>query len=344
MRLAPRHGEWCAAAERWTVLAVVAAAAAAAIIWAVMLKMPGRSHTGPLPPMTVEQDALRVELETDVRVLASEIGERNVRRPARLDAAARHVESRLAAAGAVRRREFLVNGVTCANVEVEIPGGARASEVVVIGGHYDSVADCPGANDNATGAAAVIALARRLAGTRPARTLRFVAFVNEEPPFFQTEAMGSVVCAKGCAKRGEDVVAMLSLETLGCYRDENGSQRYPLPLLKLAYPSRGDFVAFVGNVASRALVREAIGAFRASAAFPSEGAALPGWIPGVGWSDHWAFWQEGFPAAMVTDTAPFRYAQYHTEDDVAERVDFARFARVVDGLAAVVLRLANPEE
>jgi hypothetical protein len=343
LRLAPRRGEWRAVGRRWLIIAAVCAVAIV-VVWFVMLRMPGRSHEGPLPAMTDAQLALRAELEADVRKLAAEIGERNVRHPTRLDAAARHVESRLAAAGTVRRQEYLVNDVTCANVEVEIAGVARAGEIVVVGGHYDSVGGCPGANDNATGAAAVIALARRFGGAHPARTLRFVAFVNEEPPFFRIDAMGSAVYAKRCAARGENVVAMLSLETLGCYLDEPGSQRYPVSLMKLAYPSRGDFVTFVGNVASRALVRDSIGAFRASAAFPSEGAALPSWIPGVDWSDHSSFWDHGFPAAMVTDTAPFRYAQYHTADDTVERVDFERLARVVDGLAAVVARLADPEE
>ena len=319
-------------------------AVAAFVVWFVMLRMPGRSHEGPLPAMTEPQQALRAELEADVRKLAQEIGERNTRHAARLEAAARHVASRLAPAGTVLRQEYLVDRTTCANVEVEIAGGARKGEIVVIGGHYDSADGCPGANDNATGAAAVIALARRFAGAHPTRTLRFVGFVNEEPPFFAGEAMGSAVYVKRCAARGENVVAMLSLETLGCYLDEPGSQRYPVSLLKLAYPSRGDFVTFVGNVASRSLVRESIGAFRANAAFPSEGAALPGWVPGVGWSDHVAFWEHGFPAAMVTDTAPFRYAQYHTPQDTVERVDFDRLARVVDGLAAVVARLADPAD
>lgn len=343
LRVMPRRSEWRAVARRWSIIAAVFAIIAL-VVWFTCLRMPGRSHTGPLPPMTAAQETLRAELESDVRKLAEEIGERNVRRPAKLDAAARHVEARLAAAGTVQRQEYLVNDVTCANVEVEVAGGARKGEIVVLGGHYDSVIGCPGANDNATGAAAVIALARRFAGTKPARTLRFVAFVNEEPPFFQIDAMGSAVYAKRCAARGENVVAMLSLETLGCYLDAKGSQRYPVSLLKLAYPSQGDFVTFVGNVASRALVREAIGTFRAAAAFPSAGAALPGWIPGIDWSDHSSFWPHGYPAIMVTDTAPFRYVQYHTEDDVVAHVDFDRFARVVDGLAAVVARLADPEE
>jgi Zn-dependent M28 family amino/carboxypeptidase len=310
--------------------------------WFFLLRMPGESHEEPLPPLDADQIALRGELEADVRHLADEIGERNTRHPEGLEAAARFVERGLSVCGAPKRHEYEIGAMRCANVEVEIAGGSRASEIVIVGAHYDSVPGCPGANDNATGAAGVLAVARRFAGTKPARTLRFVEFVNEEPPWFQTEHMGSVRYAKRCKERGENVVAMLCLETLGCFRTEEGSQKYPAPGLSLCYPSRGDFVVFVGNVASRALTREAVGAFRGAAAFPSEGAALPSWIPGVDWSDHWSFWEEGVPAVMVTDTAPFRYEQYHTPADTPDRVDFDRLARVVDGLEAVVGRFANP--
>lgn len=134
---------------------------------------------------------------------------------------------------------------------------------------------------------------------------------------------------------------MISLETLGCYSEEPGSQHYPLPLLGLVYPDRGNFVAFVGNVASRSLVRRAIGVFRESASFPSEGAALPGWVPGVGWSDHESYWLQGYPAIMVTDTAPFRDPRYHTPGDTPRHVDSLRLARVVEGVAAVVEDLAG---
>lgn len=315
---------------------------AALAIWLFLLRMPGSSHEGPLPPLDADGIALRDALERDVRRLADEIGERNTRRPERLEAAARFVEEGLSACGTPRRHEYGIGTKQFANVEVEIAGRERASEIVVVGAHYDSVPGCPGANDNATGAAGVLALARRFAGSKPERTLRFVEFVNEEPPWFQTEHMGSVRYAKRCKEKGENVVAMLCLETLGCFRTEEGSQRYPMAALSLCYPSRGDFVVFVGNVASRGLTREAIGAFRGAAEFPSEGAALPSWIPGVDWSDHWSFWEEGIPAVMVTDTAPFRYAQYHTPSDTADRVDFDRLARVVAGLGAVVGRFANP--
>lgn len=342
LRLVPKRTEWKRVLRRWGIL-LGAFSIAGLIVWFSFLRMPGRSHRGPLPPLTDAQRALAAELEGDVVRLAATIGERNTRKPRALDAARRFLEERLAPCGEVGAQELVAGGARCANVEVEVPGGADAGEVVVVGGHYDSAIDCPGANDNATGAAAVVALARRLAQSKPARTLRFVAFVNEEPPWFGTDQMGSYAYARRCRERGEKVVAMVSLETLGCYSDAEGSQKYPVNALRLAYPSRADFVSFVGNVESRALVREAIGAFREAAAFPSEGAALPGFITGVGWSDHWAFWENGFPGIMVTDTAPFRYAEYHTPGDVPSRVDFERLARVVEGLEQVVRRIARTE-
>ena len=151
----------------------------------------------------------------------------------------------------------------------------------------------------------MLALARAFRAHKPARTLRFAAFVNEEPPFFHTDEMGSLVYAKACRSRSEKVVAMLSLETMGCFSEAEGSQSYPLPF-SLFYPSRGNFIAFVGNLESRSLVHRAIACFREHARFPSEGGAVPGFIQGVGWSDHWSFWKAGYPAIMITDTAPLR--------------------------------------
>ena len=188
--------------------------------------------------------------------------------------------------------------------------------------------------------AALLALARRLARMTPSRTIRFAAFASEEPPHFQTGKMGSLVYARSCRDRGDMIVAMLSLETMGFYSDEKRSQWYPPPF-GLAYPSTGNFIAFVGNLNSRALLRSLVASFRAHASFPSEGGALPGWIPGVGWSDHWSFWKQGYPAVMVTDTAPFRYPQYHTIRDTPERIDYERLARVVEGLRKVVQELAG---
>ena len=311
-----------------------------------MIRMPGQSYRGPLPPLSDEEEALAVYLREQVETLAAEIGERNVIRPEKLEEAARFIEASLEEAGhEVRRQSYDVEHprdgpVTCFNLEAEIPGGRRAEEVVVVGAHYDSVLGCAGANDNASGVAALLALARRLTGKKASRTLRLVAFVNEEPPYFQTSLMGSRVYTRECRRRGDNVVAMLSLETIGYYSDAEGSQSYPFPF-SLFYPSTGNFIAFVGNVASRALVKEAVGSFRRHARFPSEGGAVPGSVPGVGWSDHWAFWKEGYSALMVTDTAPFRYAHYHAAADTPDKLDYERMARVVAGLEMVILELAR---
>jgi Zn-dependent M28 family amino/carboxypeptidase len=311
-------------------------------LYSCMISMPGKSHVGPLPPLTAKQAELAAALRVDVSELAEKIGERNTVRYAALQKAADYVERELSAAGKVSRQSYPASGRSCDNLEVEIRGSSSPGEIVIVGGHYDSVFGCPGANDNATGTAGVLALARSLAKTAPARTLRFVAFVNEEPPHFQTDEMGSRVYAKRCRERGENVVAMLSLETIGCYSDEDGSQKYPPPL-GLFYPSKGNFIAFVGNIGSRALVRRCLDLFRERAAFPSEGAALPSILPGVGWSDHESFWTYDYPAVMVTDTAPFRYPHYHLEGDTVDKVDFDRCARVLDGVEQVVRELAGIE-
>lgn len=309
---------------------------------ACMIRMPGRSHSGPLPPLSADQRALGARLRGHVHHLAGEIGERNVWTYGSLTAAAGWIEETLGSLGLdVRSQAFDAEGRRVRNLEVERRGVGRASEIVVVGAHYDSVLGSPGANDNGSGVAALVELARALGDRPAARTLRFVAFVNEEPPFFQTREMGSLVYARRARAADERVVAMLSLETIGCYDDAAGSQQYPFPF-GLFYPRRGDFVGFVGNLASRALVREAIGAFRRHAAFPSEGVAAPGGIVGIGWSDHWAFWRQGYRAVMVTDTALFRYPHYHQASDTPDRLDYDRLARVVSGLARVIEELANP--
>ena len=309
-------------------------------LYSCMIPMPGKSHRGPLPALRPEQAALADALRRDVVELAEKIGERNVEKYAALKKAADYVEAELRVAGPVVRHSYLASGRSCDNLEVEFRGASTPQEIVVVGAHYDSVLHSPGANDNASGVAGLLALARSLAKSAPARTLRLVAFVNEEPPHFRTEEMGSRVYARRCRERGDRVVAMLSLETIGCFTDEPDTQKYPAPL-GLFYPSQGNFIAFVGNVSSRALVRRCVKTFRAEAAFPSEGAALPSFLPGVGWSDHESFWEHGVPALMVTDTAPFRFPHYHLRSDTPDTIDFERSARVVAGIERVVRELAG---
>lgn len=306
-----------------------------------MMWVPEARYHGSIPALTSEEMTLRDALRRDVGELAGTIGERNLSRYHALRRAAEFIETSFTEAGyVVHRQGFTAEGKAVANLEVALNGSGRPEEIVIIGAHYDSVDGSPGANDNATGVAALLALGRAFAGTRPSRTLRFVAFVNEEPPYFQTPAMGSLVYAERCQANQERVIAMLSLETIGYYADARGSQRYPFPF-QFFYPSQGNFIGFVGNLASRRLLHDVIGSFRRHARHPSEGVATWESIPGVGWSDQWAFWRHGYPAVMVTDTAFYRYPYYHTGRDTPDRIQYDRLVRVVAGLEGVVRDLVG---
>jgi Zn-dependent M28 family amino/carboxypeptidase len=216
------------------------------------------------------------------------------------------------------------------------PGTGRP-RIIVIGAHYDSARGAVGADDNGSGVAALLELARLLKSVQPAEGLemRLIFYVNEELPWFGTEKMGSLVHASGLAREERQVVAMLSLETIGWYSDAPGSQRYPFPF-NLLYPSTGDFIGFVANPRSRRLLHRVIASFRRHTAFPSEGGVGLESIAGVSWSDQWAYWKFGWPAVMVTDTAPFRYPHYHTLRDTPDKLDYDRLTRVVRGLEGVV--------
>jgi hypothetical protein len=307
------------------------------------MKFPGRSFSGALPAQTDGETELASNLRAHVEMLATTIGERNVYHPDQLAIAAEYIERTFITYGYEPvPLPYRVQGHEVRNIEVTIPGTTKANEVVVIGAHYDSVRGTVGANDNGSGTAAVLEMARLLKEKKLARTVRLVAFVNEEPPFFQTEHMGSLVYARLCKQRGDKIVAMFTPETIGYYSDVKGSQNYPFPF-SMFYPSTGNFIAFVGNTSSRSLIARSVKSFRSQTSFPSEAAALPGSIQGIGWSDHWSFWQEGWPAFMVTDTAPFRYPHYHQTTDTPDKIDYGRTARVVMGLTRMAEDLAENE-
>ena len=312
----------------------IAVAAILALLWWFGVRMPGKnvSKAGPLSP---DEVALREELRADVQKLAGEIGERNMWHYPQLNAAADFIEDSFSRAGLTPRRDsYEMHGQPCHNIEAEIPGAEP--EIILVGAHYDSVFGSPGANDNGTGVAATLALARRFASAKPKHTLRFVAFVNEEPPYFLSGEMGSLIYARRCKERGDKISAMISLETIGYFSDAPDSQTYPSPGLSLFYPKVGNFIGFVSNVQSRALLRRVIALFRKHGKIPSEGAALPAFIPGVSWSDQWSFWQQGYPAIMVTDTAPFRYPYYHSSNDTPDKLDYDRFTLVVSSMEKVI--------
>jgi hypothetical protein len=289
----------------------------------------------------------RADLEKYVRTLATDIGERHLGEPVTLRTAAFWIESTLGPNNlgyTVEREKYQVGGEDVWNVVAELPGGRLADQIVVVGAHYDTVPDCPGANDNGTGVAALISLAGAFSGTVPDRTIRFVAFANEEPPYFRTDDMGSRVHAARLKQAGARVTAMLSLETIGFYSSAPQSQKSPtsLPAGSGQFPGVGDFVALVGNPETKPLIDTARAAWeKAGLGVKSLPVILPESIDGVDWSDHASFWRAGYPALMITDTAPYRYPHYHLPTDTPDKIDFERFTEAVKGIKAVVERLAS---
>jgi len=273
--------------------------------------------------------------------LGRDIGERNVFRPSALHAAADYIVSEWKEQGyEVQRDGYPVNGVMCENLSVTRVGAKDPDDLLLLGAHYDSVFGSPGANDNGTGIAALLEISRRFVAISPTCSIRFAAFVNEEPPFFMTEEMGSRIYARAARSRGDKIRLMACLETIGCYRNEPGSQQYP-PLLRLFYPRTGNFIAFVSNFRSRHRMLEAVQAFRTHSDFPLQHLTGPSFIPGLAWSDHWSFWQEGYRAFMVTDTAFYRYPWYHTAHDTPNKIDYAPFSAVTDALYQTFAALAG---
>ncbi len=282
-------------------------------------------------------------LQAHVQMLAGTIGERNVFHPQALQAAADYIGETWRRLGyAVALQSYEARGVESANLEVTRQGSLRPEEILLIGAHYDSVIGSPGANDNASGVAALLELSRLFTRIEPEITVRFVAFVNEEPPFFYWGNMGSKVYARAARERGDRIRLMISLETLGFYSDQPGSQSYP-PFLGFFFPDRGNFLGFVSNFASRRWLNRTVNAFKAHSELPVESVAMFTWVPGIGWSDHLSFWKQGYPALMVTDTALYRYPHYHSPEDTPEKLDYESLTRATDGLFHAFRSLATSD-
>ena len=291
--------------------------------------------------MESQELATAQNLRAHVERLAGQIGERNIFRPQALQNAAEYIESQWRRQGyAVERFGYEVSGIRCFNLEITRSGAARKDQILLIGAHYDTVRGSPGANDNGSGVAALIELSRLFADLEPAMTVRFVAFVNEEPPFFATKLQGSMVYADMARRRGDDVRLMVCLETMGCYSDKPGSQGYP-PLFKFFYPDQANFIGIVSNFRSWRAMRRLAAAFRRGSHFPLETTAMFPFVPGVSWSDHRSFWVQGFRAVMITDTAFYRYPHYHAVTDTPERLAYPSLAHVTLGLHSALAELAH---
>jgi hypothetical protein len=313
------------------------------IAWRWMVWMPGKSYRGPLS-LTKEEFARQESLRQQLTILAEQIGERHLRgRSAQLRAAAEFIEDSLQAAGLSPHREaFEVDGQTVWNITAECRGSSVPGELILIGAHYDTIPGTPGADDNGSAVVVNLALAEIFTRLEVDRTLRFAFFVNEEAPYHMTAAMGSLRHAEACRLRQEKIVGMISLEMLGCFHDDPWSQRYPLAILTRLYPSRGNFVAVVGNLASRRWLHRVVRGLRRSH-LAVEGMAAPRWLKDIFRSDHAAFWHCDYPAVMITDTANFRNAHYHSAGDTVDHINFRVMTRVVTALAAALQEVAACE-
>ncbi len=305
--------------------------------------MPGPSRpNSPSPESEPSLRELESRLKAHVQEIAGRIGPRYLGSDSGgLELARDYIEAQLREMGySPRRQEVPTDKGIAHNIEVEMTGQEAPGEIVVLGAHYDTEPGTPGADDNATGVAALLELARTLRNFSFSRTLRLVAFANEEPPYFQTERMGSGVYSQRCRSRGENVVAMLSLEMLGYYSDQPGSQKYP-DLIGWRLPNKGNFLAVVSDLSALSFVRSVVGDLRSKGSIPVEGVALPSRLPGVWWSDHYGFRQAGYDAAMVTDTALFRNPHYHKESDTPPTLDTRRLTLSADALLKTALHLAH---
>ncbi len=281
----------------------------------------------------VSEDRLR----KDVERLCGELMPRDYGSPRNLDRIARWIGDEFRNAGLdVREQPYVVEGTTFRNVIGTRQGSDPGAGTVIVGAHYDTAGPLPGADDNASSVAALLELARTLPERRPRRTQVFAAFSTEEPPFFSTEAMGSHHFAQEIRNEGIDVELMIALDCVGYFSDEPRSQLVPLTLLRLYYPSEGDFIGVVGDTGAGQWIKKVKRGMRSADALPVLSFRGPSAIPGIDWSDHYWFRRLALPGVLVTDTAMMRNPNYHRPTDLPETLDFEKIAGVVQGLHGVL--------
>jgi hypothetical protein len=288
---------------------------------------------------------LPARLHQHVDLLAGVIGPRHLGKPKALSAAAGYIEKQFAEAGyAVAKETYVASGREVSNLIAEISGQARPGEILILGAHYDTVSTTPGADDNASAVAALLETARLLHDAQPRRTIRFVAFACEEPPHFHLGEMGSQHHARRCHEQGENIVGMLCLEMVGYFTDAPRSQAAPPgipPLLQRFFPTRGNFLAAVGNLRSWRLLWQFRRGFRRGSRLPLWTLPMPESIPEIRLSDNASFWDQGYPALMITDTSFFRNPHYHLASDTPATLAYEKLAEVVEGVTAAVLWIAK---
>jgi hypothetical protein len=311
----------------------------------VKAPVPGPADTRvaptPLPALTEEERDRVGRLKATVQHLSVEIGERNIAQSWNLASATDDLAIALEKIGYDVQRQGLVAGdAVVQNIAVHVTGGERGGEAYVVGAHYDTAAGASGADDDASGVAVLMELARLFHDRKAKRALHFAFFVNGEAPYFETDQMGSLVYAKSLKALGLTVKGMLSLDGLGVYGE--GPPVRPYPVTVPPYPASSDFLALIGNEASRPLLEQVSASLRdAGSGVPVIASVLEAEMPLARGSDHWAFWKLGMPALLLTDAGEYRYKDYHQKTDQPANLDFERLARVVTALQKTLTTLAD---
>lgn len=288
-----------------------------------------------------ELTVMEAGLRADVAYLSRTLGPRNPKHYDGLVAAADWIRARWASLGyEVREQAFDVEGKECVNLEVEIAGRAAPDEIVLLGAQYDTWPDSPGANNNGGGVAVLLRVSELLRDHQPDRTIRLVAFTTQEPPYSNTASMGSLHYARRSRERGENIRVMMSMDAIGVYKHEPGTQSLPFPF-SLLYPDRGNFLGFIADLPTRSLLVETTRGFKKGSAFPIEAGSVPRWVEGASWSDHASFWRYGYRGIQITDTGAFRSASHTTSDDTMEKMDFVALARITMGMYGAMVELSS---
>ncbi len=278
-------------------------------------------------------------IKAHILKLSKDIGERNFFNHSKLEETKRYIIEEFKRYGySIELNEYNLEGKEFSNIIAEKKGKQNPDEIIVVGAHYDSVIGSTGADDNASGVSCLLELSRLLVKEPLKKTIRFIAFTNEEPPFFLTNSMGSSVYAQKCRDAKEDIQLMLCFESVGVYSDKPKSQAYPLGL-SFFYPDRADFIAVVGDFRSRKFVKRIKKIFKKHSNLNVETLIGISLITGVNFSDHASFWKEGYRAVMITDTAFYRYPYYHTYEDTYEKLDYSRISEVIKSLYLVLNEL-----
>jgi Zn-dependent M28 family amino/carboxypeptidase len=276
-----------------------------------------------------------------VNFLSEEVGSRGYLQIEALNKTADYIKSELSKYGyTVCEQLYKVEGHIYKNIFVEIKGEKPPEKVLIIGAHYDTVMGTPGADDNASGVAGLLELARLLSDGIFDKTIQLVAFTLEEPPFFRSRRMGSHVYAKSLKQKGIDVEGMICLEMIGYFTDEPESQLFPMPFFRWMYPAKGNFIIIISNIQSKSFLKRVKSAFKKGTDLPVESLSAFPLVPGIDFSDHRSFWKFKYDAVMVTDTAFYRNPQYHGLGDIPESLDYERMAKVVLGLKSSIEELA----